>query len=569
MPIVKLNRLRLITTLLPWGTGAAVIAGIAVFMLANLGSIQDSTKLAADVGKVRAVMEIMIGTAFLPDGEGGGLSELERLTAIQFEALDSIEPRLAVVVGETQARNEIARLRGNIAGLAADVRLIIDGERDFAEIATSYALLSTIADLDALMALLSERSGAMTIRLRSAVQRGLLALTVAATAAILTGSWFGRRAQLLRAREQATQSRYLTEENEKQKLEAFAGSLAAGLVMTDEHGTVTFANNQFEQLVGIPTGELFGIDSAELYRRVEARMRAPDEFRDELAAALDRLDEWPRIDAELAGDETCILRVISFPVLDGDGNRLGVGHLVSDVTRERAIDRMKTEFIGLASHELRTPLTGILGFSELLLAELNDPEQRRWVELINAEARHLSTIIEDLLNVSRIESGQLELDHEAVLFKEVAEHVIGAQAQSTQHHQLEVSGNGFDAEVFGNRKALIEVMSNLVDNAIKYSPDGGPVRIESVRRGGYLRVSISDEGMGIAPDQLGKIFERFHRAKAPGMEQIRGTGLGLYLVRQLVEAMSGKITVESEPGRGSTFTFTVPLYLGAVARGAA
>ena len=230
-----------------------------------------------------------------------------------------------------------------------------------------------------------------------------------------------------------------------------------------------------------------------------------------------------------------------------------------DIARTRELDQMKSEFVALASHELRTPLTGIYGFSQLLCEDdVSEDDRRQWAAHITSEAERLTTIVNDLLDVSRIEAGVLELKAEPVDFAAVIGTVVHSFEGQAGTHPIEQSGD-LAAWVLGDRNKLIEVLANLLDNAIKYSPGGGTVHIACRSTPELLDVSVSDQGLGIPEGELANIFERFTRVSSPDAENIRGTGLGLYLVRELVTRMGGTITVRSVPGQGSTFTFSVPL----------
>jgi len=232
--------------------------------------------------------------------------------------------------------------------------------------------------------------------------------------------------------------------------------------------------------------------------------------------------------------------------------------LRDDNERLEAVDRLKTEFVALASHELRTPLTGIYGYSQLLTEAdgLSDAE-RQWADHIQREAGRLTDIVEQLLNVSVIESGELKVAHGVVDLGEVIATVVGALAPGAGEHGIQVDC-AEEVAARGDRGKLIEVLRNLVENAVKYSPATGRVWVSCEEMGDVLRVSVRDEGLGIPDAERSKLFTRFHRIHRPGYETIRSTGLGLYLVKQLVEVMGGEVGVESVEGEGSTVWFTVP-----------
>ncbi|TAK24175.1 MAG: diguanylate cyclase [Chloroflexota bacterium] len=223
------------------------------------------------------------------------------------------------------------------------------------------------------------------------------------------------------------------------------------------------------------------------------------------------------------------------------------------------LNRLKTEFISIASHELRTPMTAIVGFSDLMLErETSSEDQKRWIYLINREAGNLSSLIDNLLDVSRIESGRVALEAVPVALDELVDGVlIPIRAGSPNHiFAVEIAPNA--GRVRADVGKLNQIFTNLISNAVKYSPAGGQITIAARRvKDQELEVSIQDQGIGIAPDQLGRVFERFQRISTAATRNIRGSGLGLYIVKQLVELHGGRISVESEVGRGSTFRFTL------------
>ena len=198
--------------------------------------------------------------------------------------------------------------------------------------------------------------------------------------------------------------------------------------------------------------------------------------------------------------------------------------LTLDIERTRALDQMKSEFVALASHELRTPLTGIYGFSQLLSEnDVSEEERRQWATHIRSEAERLTTIVEDLLNVSRIEAGTMDLRAERVAFAEVVESVLRSFEGHTGTHRFECTGDPA-VVVRGDRDKLVEVLGNVVDNAVKYSPGGGTVRIACESGRGLLQVRVSDDGLGIPESELEHVFERFTRVANPSTENIRSTG---------------------------------------------
>jgi signal transduction histidine kinase len=244
--------------------------------------------------------------------------------------------------------------------------------------------------------------------------------------------------------------------------------------------------------------------------------------------------------------------------------------MVSDITREHEVERLKSEFVSVVSHELRTPLTSILGYTELLLARSFAPdEQKQFFQTVYDQAAHLSKLVEDLLSLSRLDSGNLKLSRWKVSIHQVVGELT-SQLGELAHHRLVIHSSAALPPVYIDRDKVKQVLFNLLTNAIKYSPMGGEVELHTQETtaadlppdhppGQWLKVSVSDQGIGIAPEELSRIWDRFYRVDNTNTRRIGGTGLGLSIAQALVELHGGRIGVESEPGQGSTFWFTLPL----------
>jgi len=244
--------------------------------------------------------------------------------------------------------------------------------------------------------------------------------------------------------------------------------------------------------------------------------------------------------------------------------------VLRDVAREREIDRMKSDFVSSVSHELRSPLTSIKAYTATILRDPNMPEQvkREFLAIIDEESDLLKNLIEGLLEISRIESGAVKFLREPMDITDVIGQVLsGLQHLADKKNiQLKTDISNELGQLQGDEGRIQSMVMNLVNNAIKFTPENGQVSLSARREGQELVIRVSDTGIGVPKEALTKIFDRFYRVYQSG-KGMPGTGLGLSIVKEIVNMHGGRIEIESQPGRGSTFTvflpinMKVPLYL--------
>jgi PAS domain S-box-containing protein len=229
---------------------------------------------------------------------------------------------------------------------------------------------------------------------------------------------------------------------------------------------------------------------------------------------------------------------------------------------ERA-NRLKSEFLASMSHELRTPLHTIIGFSELLTEQLEGPlndKQMRFIGHILQDSRHLLELINEILDLSKIEAGRLELQKEEMNFAGCLREVVGGIRQQAAAKSIQIDvRNEFNGTLYADRMRVKEILYNLLSNALKFTPDGGEVWVEATVQAHELQVVVGDTGIGVHPQEHDTIFDKFYQVGSTTEGTREGTGLGLPITRKLVELHGGNIWLESSPGKGSRFSFTLPL----------
>jgi PAS domain S-box-containing protein len=250
------------------------------------------------------------------------------------------------------------------------------------------------------------------------------------------------------------------------------------------------------------------------------------------------------------------------PVLDGDGRVQGAVVTFQDITPVKDLERLRAEWNSVVAHDLRQPLNVISLSAHLLATRADAPGLRRPIEQIASSARRLNRMIEDLLDLSRLDARQLELSFEATDLCAVVRASVDRIKLGTPALQFDVRTSQEVVLVDGDADRIAQVMDNLLSNAAKYGRQESTVLVDVGSRGGAVSVAVTNEGAGIPADELPLLFQRFHRTDEARRSGVKGIGLGLYITRQLIEAHGGQITAESAPGRGATFIVTLPVHHG-------
>lgn len=244
---------------------------------------------------------------------------------------------------------------------------------------------------------------------------------------------------------------------------------------------------------------------------------------------------------------------------DSRGRVIRTFAVLRDITRRKTIDLTKSDVISAVSHELRSPLSSIKGFTSTLLNRwdvLDDATKKHLLETINSDSDRVTRMINELLDVSRLESGRLELRRERIQVEDIIQKVVDRFLPRLETHSLTVDADGSSHKLLADADKVEQVITNLVENAVKYTPSG-QVQITVASSSSLVKVSVTDEGVAIPQDQRKRIFDKFFRSDRPGNPT--GTGLGLFISRGLIEAHGGDIWVEEAPGGGSKFIFTLPV----------
>lgn len=342
--------------------------------------------------------------------------------------------------------------------------------------------------------------------------------------------------------------------SEKNRIQAILSSMADGVIAMDNWGRVILINPVVEDLFGITLAASRGKNILRVIRNYE------------LEKLLNQALETGRSvqkQLQILTPEPRVFRVHVTPLQNSGVDRGGVVALLRDITERKRLEEMRSEFVANVSHELRTPLTSIRGFAETLLdGALEDPKvARQFLEIINTETERLSRLIDELLNLSKIEDRKSVPNRQPLEIEELIEQAVAILQPHSQEKNITIKVDLPEnlPVVQGDSDMLSQVLINLIDNAVSYTQPGGEIRIGAAAGQDELKVDVQDNGIGIPPESLSRVFERFYRVDKARSREQGGTGLGLSIVKHIIDAHRGSVQVESKVGKGSTFSFVLPL----------
>jgi two-component system phosphate regulon sensor histidine kinase PhoR len=333
---------------------------------------------------------------------------------------------------------------------------------------------------------------------------------------------------------------------EREQAARVLAAVGEGIVLVDEEGVVRLVNPEAARIAGSPAAEVLGRRIGDVFTGWEAL----EEHRGAVGGHSARQSVPLTV-----GERELWLSVVAVRSADG------VVYALRDETTERSLDRAKSDFVATVSHELRTPLASIYGAAVTLQRReaLLDEEQRgELLSIVTREAERLGELVDEILLTAQIEAGRIRLNEEPVDLAEAAEAAVAAARPRADGHDLAVRAADAIPPVVADAPKLRQVLVNLVDNAIKYTPGGTRIVVDVAAEGGRVFARVHDQGAGIPADEQGRIFEKFYRLDPDQTSGVSGTGLGLYISRELVERMGGELTVSSREGEGSIFAIALP-----------
>jgi PAS domain S-box-containing protein len=375
----------------------------------------------------------------------------------------------------------------------------------------------------------------------------------------------GQREAMLRAQNEALGAL-------NQRSEAVLNATNDGIALLDRAGAFSVVNQRFADLFGIEADVLLDQTFAQAAPLLLSRFKNRAAVRERMERLIRDPDATEDDTFEVVEPTPRTLRLYTAPVrgdahAEGNAELMGRIFVFRDVTRETMVDRMKTEFVSTVSHELRTPLTAIKGYVDLMVGGQTGPlneVQTEFLTMVQASTRRLTSLINDILDISRVEAGRMDMRHESVDYVELVQQVVRMMSREAEERNIdlrvEIAGEGASSvhPVLGDADRITQVLVNFLSNGIKYTPVGGHVTIRIESEDNFVTTCVEDDGIGISPQDQRRLFQKFFRADNSTTRETGGTGLGLAITKAILEKLNGSVWVESEVGKGSKFWFTLP-----------
>jgi two-component system phosphate regulon sensor histidine kinase PhoR len=341
---------------------------------------------------------------------------------------------------------------------------------------------------------------------------------------------------------------------DKNRMQAILSSMREGVIVIDKNENIVLFNSSLATMLELRSKKYIGKPFWEIISN--------NEVNSILEKAIKKKNSFSVQVSILQLSETRNIQIQTAPITDNKGRLLGLVGVFHDVTELKKFEKARSEFIANVSHELKTPITSIIGFVETLRdGAINDLKKRdEFLNIIHSHSQRLNNLVNDILSLSRIEFREIEMNPVPISLKEILDNAkalyndkIKSKKQSLRMH--------IPSELppaFSDPEMIIQVFSNLIDNAVKFTPDRGKITVKAREKDDFIQIDVSDTGIGIEEEHLPRIFERFYRVDKARSREMGGTGLGLAIVKHIVHANKGKVSVKSESGKGSTFSVFLP-----------
>jgi PAS domain S-box-containing protein len=350
------------------------------------------------------------------------------------------------------------------------------------------------------------------------------------------------------------------EANEKRRLETIIAQLPVGIIITDSKGVVVEVNKKVDAIMGMKLPIGFKMGQAPLLdTRQNGKKLSPSQgpFAQVIATGKPVIGKEMIITRK--DGKQVYIQTSASPIHTIDGKMIAAASIITDVTQQRELEQRKDDFVNMASHELKTPITSMKLYIETLMARLDTKDERvlKILSRIKYQTENLQELVSDLLDVSRIQTGKLTFHKETFSLTELIDESVHVMQETTLSHKITFNKKHKIA-VQADKFRIYQVLTNLLTNAIKYSPEGGEVIIAVRKDAGKVTVSVSDSGIGITKEQQKKIFDRLYQVTDPKEKTFPGLGMGLFISKEIIKRHKGNLWVESQKDKGSTFYFSLP-----------